>query len=257
MRGGANMKLRGKTALITGATSGIGKATAELFAKEGAKVVIVGRDKNKGRRVVRELKQKGHDVLFVQGDVSRPKDAQSMITETIKQYEKLDILFNNAGVLLPADTVNTRVEDLDRVIDINLKGTFLVSKYAIPELKKQRGTILNTASGAGLVAVANLAAYHASKGGVVLLTKAMAAECAPYIRVNCLCPGLIKTPMHDLGEGRDATSHPEKTIPLRRIGRPEEVAYTALFLVSDRASYITGAALPVDGGLNSIRSREA
>lgn len=254
------MKLEGKVALITGGTSGIGKATAELFLKEGAKVVIGGRDQNKGKRVVRELKQEGNNIFFVQADVSKPKDAQNIVMETIKCYKKLDILFNNAGVELLASIVDTREEDLDKVIDIDLKGTFLVSKYAIPELEKQRGVIVNHSSGAGLVGGPGIGAYSAAKGGVVLLTKSMAAELAPYIRVNCICPGYIKTPMHDRAEGKDETFDTRvipKVVPLGRIGKPEDVAYAVLFLVSDKASYITGAALPIDGGLTSIRSREA
>jgi len=254
------MKLEGKVALITGGTSGIGKTTAELFLKEGAKVVIGGRDQNKGEKVIREFKQKGNDVYFVQTDVSKPKDAQNIVMETIKYYKKLDILFNNAGVELLASIIDTREEDLDKVIDIDLKGTFLVSRYAIPELEKQKGVIINHSSGAGLVGGVGIGAYSAAKGGVVLLTKSMAAELAPYIRVNCICPGYIKTPMHDRAEGKDETFDTKvipKVVPLGRIGKPEDVAYAVLFLVSDEASYITGAALPIDGGLTSIRSREA
>lgn len=252
------MELEGKVAVITGGTSGIGKAAAKLFAKEGAKVVTIGRNQDKGLRAVDEIEREGGDVIFVQTDVSKPADAKRIIKETIQHYAKLDILFNNAGVELLANVSDTRIEDLDRVIDINLKGTFLVSKYAIPELKKQRGVILNHSSGAGLMGSPGMGAYSAAKGGVVQLTKSMAAELAPYIRVNCICPGYIKTPMHDRAEGSDGTFDATvipKRVPLKRIGEPEEVAYAALFLVSNKAAYITGVALPIDGGLTSIRTR--
>lgn len=253
------MELEGKVAIITGAASGIGEVTAGLLAKEGARVAIVDINRDKGMKIAHKISQEGQDATFIYADVSNPQDAENAIKGTIDHYGKLDILFNNAGVELLSGIVNTRVEDLNKVIDVNLKGTFLASKYAIPELKKQYGVILNNASGAGLIGWPNEGAYSASKGGIVSLTKSMAAELAPYIRVNCICPGYIKTPMHDRAEGSIETFDEEvipRIVPLRRIGKPEEVAYAALFLVSDKAAYITGAVLPIDGGLSSIRIRE-
>lgn len=254
------MEFKDKVALITGGTSGIGAATARLLAKEGAKVAIVGRNKEKGVSTVKEIQLDGGDALFLQADVSRPSDARKIVEETVKHFGRLDILFNNAGVELLADVVNTTYEDLRKVVDVDLIGTFLVSQFAIPHLRKRRGVIINNSSGAGLVGGRGIAAYSAAKGGVIAFTKALAAECAPDIRVNCVCPGYIKTPMHDRAEGRDEAFDTEvipKIVPLQRIGKPEEVAYAVLFLASDKAAYITGVALAIDGGLGSLRSREA
>lgn len=252
------MQLNGKVALITGGTRGIGYATALLFLKEGAKVVITGRSERHGKEAIEKLKNEVFkNVLFIQGDVSRSTDAKRMIQATVKEFGQLDILVNNAGIWITGTAEKTSEADWDRVIDVNLKGTFLCSKYALPYLKKTSGVIVNIASCNGLVAEPGCVAYCASKGGVVLLTKAMALDHAKEgIRVNCVCPGPIMTSMleQELTQSgltrekylkKEADSH-----PIGRIGKPEEVAKAVLFLASDdSSSFVTGTALSVDGGL--------
>ncbi len=250
------MKLNGKVALITGGTRGIGYSTALLFLNEGAKVAISGRSKRQGKKAILKLKSEGFKhVIFIQGDVSNSTDVERMIEAVVKQFGRLDVLINNAGIWSTGTVEDIAEADWDRVIDVNLKGVFLCSKYALPFLKMTKGVIVNMASSDGLVAEPECVAYCASKGGVVLLTKAMALDHAKEgIRVNCVCPGDIMTPMieQDLTQSgiprqeylkREAESH-----PIGRIGEPEEVAKAVLFLASDDSSFITGTALSVDGG---------
>lgn len=249
-----------KVVIVTGGTAGIGEASVRLYHGEGARVAVVGRSEERGTAVVRGITEEGGRATFIRADVSDPGEAKKVVAETIKAFGRIDVLFNNAGVDLVADVCDTSVEDLVRVIRINLMGTFLLTQAAYPELKKRWGVILNNASGAGLAGNPGISAYTASKGGVVMMTKSMAAEFAPEVRVNCLCPGYIKTPMHDRAEGSDPKFDTEvlpRLVPLGRIGRAEEVAHAALFLTSEKSSYITGVALAIDGGLNSFRSREA
>lgn len=251
------MKLRRKVALITGGTEGIGFATAKLFLKEGATVVISSRSKEKGAKALRRLRRIGK-VQFVQGDVARAADARRMVEQTVREFGRLDILFNNAGVYLQRFAENMTEEEWDWLIDTNLKGTFLVSKYAIPQMKRQGGgVIINNSSDAGLVGNRECPAYCASKGAITVMTKAMALDYAKMnIRVNCVHPGTIDTPM--LAHEADASENPKaylkhenETHPIGRIGRPEEVANAVLFLASDEASFVTGASLSVDGGLTA------
>ena len=251
------MKLKGKVALITGGSEGMGYATAEAMLREGAKVVITGRSKEKGSRAIAKLRKLG-EVVFVQGDVSNAKDARKMVDGTVKQFGRIDILFNNAGIYMEKLAEDTTEEEWDRLIDINLKGTFLVTKYAIPYMKKQRGgSIINNSSDAGLVGNKRCPAYCASKGAITIMTKAMALDYAKYnIRVNSVNPGTIDTPM--LAYEAEASEDPEEYMkrsndehPIGRVGRPEEVANAVLFLASDEASFVTGAALSVDGGLTA------
>lgn len=251
------MKLKGRVALITGGSEGMGYATAKLFLKEGAKVVITGRDETKGVRAVKKLGLP-ESVRFVRGDVSLSADAERMVDETVRAFGSVDILFNNAGVYLEKMAEDTSEDEWDRVLDINLKGTFLVSHFAIPRMRRQGGgVIINNSSDAGLVGNRSCAAYCASKGGVTVMTKAMAIDYAPHnIRVNCVNPGTIDTPM--LAYEADATSDPEDYLrranaehPIGRVGRAEEVANAVLFLACDDSSFVTGAALSVDGGLTA------
>lgn len=248
------MKLSGKVAIITGASSGIGRATALLFAMEGAKVVVnYSHSEDEANEVVERIKEFGGNAIAVKADVSKEADVKKMVDETIRKFKKIDILFNNAGIELQKPITITTEDDWDKVLAVNLKGMFLCSKHAIPYLLENAGVIVNTASAAGLVGTAMLSAYSASKGGVIALTKSLAIELAPKIRVNCICPGAIDTPM--LRRFIDRTPDPaayEKQLAglhaLGRLGKPEEIAQAALFLASDESSFITGIALPVDGG---------
>jgi NAD(P)-dependent dehydrogenase (short-subunit alcohol dehydrogenase family) len=249
------MKLKNKVALITGGNAGIGEATAILFAKEGANVAITGRRQEQGLRVVKQIQDQGGKAIFVQTDVRVAADCQRAIDETVKKLGGLDVLFNNAGVFYPHTAVDCSEEEWDLQIDINLKGAFLMSKFVLPTMLAQgHGVIINNSSGWGLVGGDAAVAYCASKGGVVLLTKAMAVDHGRQgIRVNCICPGDVDTPM--LPE--DARLRGIKwedylagcaNRPMGRIGTAEEIAKAALFLASDDSSFMTGAALVVDGG---------
>lgn len=249
-----DMRFSGKVVLITGGTEGMGLATAELFLREGAKVVITGRSAEKGARALRKLRRYG-EVAFVRGDVSRARDARRMVDATVKLFGRLDVLFNNAGVYLEKRAEDTTEEEWDRVIDINLKGTFLVSKYAVLHMKRQGGgVIINNSSDAGLIGNKSCPAYCASKGGITVMTKAMALDYAKdNIRVNCVNPAVIETPMlmREVKRAKDPRAYmreSRETQPMGRIGRPEEVAKAVLFLASEEASFVTGAALSVDGG---------
>jgi NAD(P)-dependent dehydrogenase (short-subunit alcohol dehydrogenase family) len=249
------MRLEHKVALITGGTSGIGEATAALFAREGAKVTITGRDEKRGHAVADKIVSDGGKGIFIRSDVRKEEECRRAVDETLRAFGGLDILFNNAGVFYPHTTVECTEEEWDLQMDINLKGTFLMSKVALPHMiEKRRGVIINNSSGWGIAGGDAAVAYCASKGGVVLLTKAMAIDHGRQgIRVNCLCPGDVDTPM--LPE--DARLRGLKwddylagcaNRPLGRIGTTEEIAKAALFLASDDSSFMTGAALVVDGG---------
>jgi len=248
------MRFQSKVVLITGGTEGMGFAAAELFLREGAKVVITGRSAEKGARALRKLRRLGR-VVFVRGDVSRAADAKRMVDAAVEEFGRLDVVFNNAGIYLEKTAEETREDEWDRVVDINLKGTFLVSKYAVQHMKRQGGgVIINNSSDAGLIGNRSCPAYCASKGGVTVMTKAMALDYARYnIRVNCVNPAIVKTPMlmREVRRSKDPRAYlkaSRETQPIGRVGRPEEVARAVLFLASDDASFVTGAALSVDGG---------
>jgi NAD(P)-dependent dehydrogenase (short-subunit alcohol dehydrogenase family) len=249
------MRLQDKVALITGGSSGIGEATAILFAKEGANLAITGRNETRGHAVVAQILERGGNAIFIRTDVRKAAECRRSVDETLNSFGKLDILFNNAGVFYPHTTLECTEEEWDLQIDINLKGTFLMSKFALPPMIQQgSGVIINNSSGWGIVGGDKAVAYCASKGGVVLLTKAMAIDHGRQgIRVNCICPGDVDTPM--LPE--DARMRGLKwedylagcaNRPLGRIGTGNEIARAVLFLASDDSSFMTGAALVVDGG---------
>ncbi len=248
------MRLKGKVALITGGTEGMGLATAELFLKEGARVVITGRSAEKGRKAIRKLRRLG-PVVYAKGDVSRDSDAKRMVDAAISNFGRIDILFNNAGIYIEKAAEDMTEAEWDLLLDINLKGPFLVSKHALPHMIAQRsGVIVNNSSDAGIIGNRSCPAYCASKGGVTLMTKAMALDYVKYgIRVNCVNPGVIDTPMLErearLSKDRAAYRRQNAAIhPIGRLGRPEEVAYAVLFLASDESAFVTGASLSVDGG---------
>ena len=249
------MRLRNRVALITGGTSGIGEATAVLFAKEGAKVAVTGRNESRGHAVTVRILEAGGSAIFIRTDVRRAEECQRAVEETITSFGKLDILFNNAGIFYAHDALDCTEEEWDLQIDINLKGTFLMSKYALPGMIAQgSGVIINNSSGWGIVGGDKAVAYCASKGGVVLLTKAMAIDHGRQgIRVNCICPGDVETPMLP-EDARFRGMKWEEYLagcsnrPLGRIGTADEIAKAALFLASDESSFMTGASLVVDGG---------
>jgi NAD(P)-dependent dehydrogenase (short-subunit alcohol dehydrogenase family) len=247
--------LTGKRALITGAASGIGQATALLFARAGAAVSLVDLDEAGGRAVLERILGDGGQAVFFQGDVTRADDCQRAVQGTVDRLGGLDVLFNNAGIIRRATVLETSEEEWDRVMAVNVKSIFLLSKYAIPVMARVGGgVIINTASGWGLVGGRNAVAYCASKGAVVNMTRAMALDHGEHnIRVNCICPGDTDTPMLR-DEARQLKVPGERFLseaaqrPLGRIGRPEDIAQAALYLASDAASFITGTALVVDGG---------
>lgn len=248
------MRLENKVALITGAGSGIGRATAELFAKEGAQVVVADYNAESGRLTASSIEDKGGQAIFVEADVSKAADAERMVKAAINAYGRLDILHNNAGIFLKPTPAHELTEDVwDRVFDVNIKGVWLGSKYAVPELiKAGGGAIVNTASMAGIRGRPYTTAYCASKGAVVMFTKTLAIELAPYnIRVNCICPGAVNTPLiHNLGITQEqAAWQVLADQPIARFARPEEIARAVLYLACDmESSYVTGHALQIDGG---------
>lgn len=249
------MRLVDKVALITGGTSGIGRATALLFSQEGAKVSITGRNKTKGQEVIREIKEAGGEAIFIRADVRFSKECRMSVERTLQSFGRLDILFNNAGIYFPNTVVDCTEEEWNLTLDINLKGTYLMSKFALPAMIAQRsGVIINNSSGWGLVGGNEAAAYCAAKGGVVLLTKAMAIDHGPQgIRINCICPGDVDTPML-IEDARQRGMVWKEYLanasnrPLGRIGKPEEIAKAALFLASEDSSFVTGSILAIDGG---------
>lgn len=249
------MRLEGKTALITGGGEGIGKATALLFCKEGARVGITGRTKEKLDAVVKEAQGNGEIVAFP-GDVAKESDVKRIADEFIKKFGRVDILFNNAGVLEVGDVVQTSVEAWDNIIAINVKGTFLMSKYLVSHmLENGGGSVINNASVLGFVGSPNCVAYNTSKGAIMQFTRSLAMDYAKKgIRVNTICPGFIKTKMNEdfIGNPPDAQKQLDdiaaQIVPMGYRGEPNDIAYALVYLASDEAKYVTGAHLVVDGG---------
>lgn len=250
------MQLKNKVALITGGNAGIGRATAILFAREGAQVIIAARNAEAGQQTIAEIEAASGVAHFVRCDVRRASDCQHAVDVAVEQFGRLDILFNNAGIVIFARAEDTDEATWDQVMDTNVKGVFLMSRAAIPVMRDQGGgVIINNASDWGIVGGEEAVAYCASKGAVVLMTKAMALDHASEgIRVNAVCPGDTYVSRWDeraAAAGRDI----EKDIaafaqntPLGRVGRANEIAQAVLFLASDASSFMTGTALIVDGG---------
>lgn len=248
MQGKHMEKLKGKVALVTGATSGIGEACAKLFAAHGARVVLSGRNEERGQAVARDIRAAGGEAKFIACNVASEEQVKALVHDAAASYAGLDILFNNAGVMLPSMEIERMpVEDWRETLDTNLTGYFLITRCAKPYLLASRGVILNNASIAGLqhYAAGRSYAYSAAKAAVIQFSHQMAKNYGEEgVRVNCICPGIIQTPIL---HGRDPKLY-EDRIPLGRVGTPEDVAKAALFLVSDESAYLTGVVLPVDGG---------
>jgi NAD(P)-dependent dehydrogenase (short-subunit alcohol dehydrogenase family) len=249
------MHLKDKVTLITGAASGIGRATALLFARKGAAVSVVDLDRAGGQAVAQAILDAGGRAIFLHCDVTQAAGCQRAVQRTVAKLGGLHILFNNAGIIRRATILDTTEEEWDRVMAVNVKSVFLMSKAAIPVMAAAGGgAIVNTASGWGLVGGRQAIAYCASKGAVVNMTRAMALDHGDQnIRVNCICPGDTDTPMlrseaRQLGQPDEQFLLEAADRPLRRIGRPEDIAQAALYLASDAASFITGTTLVVDGG---------
>jgi len=248
------MNFKDKVVLITGAGAGIGRTTAIMFAEKGAKVVVADRSQ-KGLETVDMIKKAGCEAIFVQGDISVASDAENMVKEAVKTFGRLDILVNNAGIVLGGRIDDTTEEDFDKTMSVNVKGTFLVSKYAVLEMKKTGGgVIVNVGSIAGLKGITNRCAYSASKGAVISLTRAMAIDLIKdNIRVNCVCPGTTYT--QGLAERINAAPDPDAMLaefvsrqPIGRLGKEEEIAFAILFACCDEAAFMNGSIITIDGG---------
>ncbi len=249
-----NISFENKVALVTGAGSGLGLATAKAFAESGASVVLADWNEQSVRSAAEELKAQGHEVLAIRCDVADDAQVEAMVQQTVKAFGQLDAAYNNAGVQnVLAETADTTREDYERVMAINLRGVWTCMKFELQQMRKQgSGTIVNCSSLGGLVGGAERGIYHAAKHGVLGFTKSAALEYAARgIRINAVCPGLIHTPMSDqmvaAGQG-EALKAMEKNIPMGRVGRPEEIANAVLWLCSDAASYVVGQSISVDGG---------
>ncbi|HVO61387.1 MAG TPA: SDR family oxidoreductase [Terriglobales bacterium] len=251
----AGQSLQSKVAIITGAASGIGRATALLFAREGATLIAIDLNETGGNQVADQISASGGHAIFVRADVSQSDDCKRAVDTAVAQLGRIDVLFNNAGMIRRSSIVNLSEDDWDRVMDVNVKSIFLMSRQVIPLMARAGGgSIINTASGWGLTGGTKAAVYCASKGAVVLLTKAMAVDHGPQnIRVNCICPGdtdtgMLRNEAQQLGEGPDRFLAEAARRPLGRIGKPEEIAQSVLYLASDASSFVTGTALVIDGG---------
>lgn len=249
------MKLKNKVALITGGSLGLGRSTALLFAREGATVVITGRTEETLKDAAAEAAGDGLSIEYIVSDVSEEEDCRSAVEQTVKKHGGIDILFNNAGILHASPTHETAIEEWDRIFSINVRGTFMMSKFTIPHmLKKGRGCIVNNSSVVGLKAVAGFSSYVSSKGAVTQLTRAMALDYAEHgIKVNAICPGAIVTPMvtniiDSMEDSKAAEDMLTSFHPMGRLGRPDEIAQAVLFLCQDGVDFMTGSMLSVDGG---------
>ena len=244
-------RLDGKVAIITGGGSGQGAVEAELFAKEGAKVVVTGRRIEQLQSVVEAIKNAGGDAIAIKHDVTSEADWQNVIQKTVKAYGLLNVLVNNAGIVIMKNIEETNLDDWNKVMSTNVTGAFLGIKYAIPEMRKAGGgSIINISSISGILGI-GAAAYNASKGAVRILAKNIAADYAKEnIRANSVHPGVINTPMtKDLLDDPDTRENFEAMTPLPRLGKSEDIAYGVLYLASDESSFMTGAELVIDGGM--------
>jgi NAD(P)-dependent dehydrogenase (short-subunit alcohol dehydrogenase family) len=250
------MRLENRVALITGAGSGIGRATALRLAQEGAKIAVVDWNSTTAGETVQLIENLGGTSLFIHADVSKVADTERIVTETVTHFGELNILVNDAAVMVEKTAVDTTEEDWDRIVGVNLKGTFFCAKYAVLQFRRQGkgGVIVNMASVNSFFAEGGIAAYCATKGGIAQLTRALATDhSSEGIRVNAICPGWIETPMNAkfFALGPHIREQAGRLHSLGRIGQPEEVANAVLYLASDEASFVTGSLLTVDGGFSA------
>lgn len=245
------MRLADKVAIITGAASGIGRATALRFAQEGARVVVADINAAEGEQTVEQVKREGGEAAFIATNVGQEADLEEMVAFAVKTYGGLDILHNNAYWTEAKPLLDTTVDNWQRTLDVTLRPVFLASKLAVPHLRgRGGGVILNTASVHSIIGIRNFIAYQAAKGGVLSLTRALALELAPEIRVVAILPGPIDTPALGIDD-KSAIGNLIAATPLKRLGKPEEVAALAAFLASDEAAYITGTGIVIDGGFTT------
>jgi NAD(P)-dependent dehydrogenase (short-subunit alcohol dehydrogenase family) len=252
------MRLEGKIAVVTGGTIGIGAAIGRLFALEGARVALIGRDGARGEKTCQSIRSQGGDCKFYIADVSKSDQVARAAAQILRDYPKVDILVNNAGIWRPGRVIDLDEETWDSVLDTNLKGMFLVSRHFLPGMMERKwGVVINVSSVAGLVGAADASSYAASKGGIVNLSRSMALDFAPFnVRVNCLCPGMTDTAqgvsvVAHYKPGGNQTEEKRNWQPLRRVCTPDDVAKAALYLASDDAEFMTGSMLVIDGGLTA------
>ncbi len=251
------MRLEDKVAIVTGAAKGIGCGIASVFSKEGAKVVVADWDQEAGEKTANEIGQSGGDAIFVKTDVSNEEQVKNLVQKTLDKYGRIDLLVNNAGIGVYKSVLDATSEDWDKCLAVNLKGVFLCSKYTIPHMQKVgKGAIVNISSVHSWATVNGVAPYAASKGGITALTRNMAIDYGPDIRVNAIAPGWVLTPLiqsifDSYPDPAEQRRQVERRQVMKRIGRPEDIGHAAAFLASDEAAFITGTQLFVDGGLTA------
>lgn len=242
-------KLEGKVAIVTGSTSGMGRATAVLFAREGAKVVVTGRNEERAKAVVEQIKSEGNEAMYVIVDTSKVEDAKGLVDKTIEAYGTVDVLFNNAGTLSMSSLQNVSLEEWNTVMNVNVTSSLYLAQLVAPIMKeKGKGVIINTSSVAAFGAHHGFAAYVTSKHAMNGLTRSMAWELGPEVRVNAIAPGAIHTAMVDSIGGPAVLQGMIDGCPMKRVGQPEDIANVALFLATDDSSFIDGQIIKVDGG---------